>query len=129
MRKMPFLIFIIVSIIFILSEPGYPSDWKYMGTSQQGDFYLDFESVKHGGLIITFWYMYVDKKGEVNEVRCSINCKNGTIAFREHWEPRPDGSTFLKLYSKGDEDLQWMKIPKGSAWDGFQKSLCKDKGK
>lgn len=85
-----------------------------MGTSKQGDFYFDFDSVRYNDSITTFWYMYVDKKGEVNKVKCSINCKRGTIAFREHW------GSILKLYS----DLYWIRIPPNSAWDRFHKSLC-----
>lgn len=90
-----------------------------MGTSKQEDFYLEFDSVKYDGPITTFWYMYVDKNGEVNEVKCSIDCKKGAIAFIEHWESRP-ALPLVKLYPR----LNWIKFPPGSAWDRFHKSLC-----
>jgi len=122
MRKMLFFTFITINLLFILLEQAYSSDWKYMGTSKQGDFYLDYDSVKYNDSLTTFWYMYVNKKGEVNKVRCSIDCKKRAIAFIEHWESRPD-LPVVKVYP----ELNWIRIPPGSAWDRFHKSLCKNR--
>jgi hypothetical protein len=100
-----------------------PSNWKSIGTFNQGDFYLDFESLTYDGPITTFRYMNVDKEGEVDIARCSINCGEGTIVFKEQQEY--DVKRAPSEY-KENEKLHWIEIKPDSVWDSFQKSLCKN---
>ncbi|MGB9715848.1 MAG: SPOR domain-containing protein [Thermodesulfovibrionales bacterium] len=114
-----FIIFITASLFFILPNQAISSNWKYVGTSKQGDLYLQYDSLKHDGGIATFWYMYVDKNGEVSEVKCSIDCKRRTISLLEYWGQGASLS-FVKSYPR----LNWIKFPPDSAWDKFYKFLC-----
>jgi len=101
----------------------YSPNWKSMGTLKQGDLYLDFESVTYDGPIVAFRYMQVDREGEVDVARCSINCKQGTIVFREQQESDVNR---IPLKSAGNENIHWIKIQPNSVWVSFQKSLCKE---
>jgi hypothetical protein len=90
---------------------------------KEGDYYLDFKSVTYDAHVATFRYMHVNKEGEVDIARCSINCKEGTIVFRKHQGPDVDRKP---LESRGDEEPHWLKIQPNSVWVSFQKSLCKE---
>ena len=105
------------------SKPVQPTNWKSMGSFNEGDFYLDFESLTYDGPVTTFRYMYVDKEGGVDITRCSINCGEGTVVVRK--QQKSDVKT-APLESKGDEKLHWIEIQPNSVWDSFQKSLCKN---
>jgi hypothetical protein len=101
----------------------YSPNWKSMGTVKQGDLYLDFESVTYDGPIVAFRYMQVDREGEVDVARCSINCKQGTIVFMEQQESDVNR---IPLKTAGNESIHWIKIQPNSVWVSFQKSLCKE---
>lgn len=116
-----FIIFIIAVLFFILSNQSISSDWKYIGTIKEGDVYLESDNARQNGSVKTFRYMYVDKSGEVSEVKCSMDCKRKTVTFIEHWEP---GTSLpvIKLSRKPN----WIEFPPDSVWDKFYKSLCSE---
>jgi hypothetical protein len=105
------------------TESTHSSDWKHMVTLNEQDFYMDSESVRYDNSIVTFSYMNIDKEGEVDTARCSINCNKGTVVIGERREPPRDG---VAAKSEGGAGSHWAKIKPDSAWFNFQKSLCKE---
>jgi len=98
-------------------------EWKHMVTLKEQDFYMDSESVRYDHSIVTFSYMSIDKEGEVDKEKCSINCRKETLICGER-KNLSRNSTDLK--SEAGADLHWLKIKPDSAWFSFEKSLCKE---
>ncbi len=119
MKKKNLFILIILSLFFILPSQASSSDWKYIGAFKDGDIYLKSDTVRHSGSVRTFRYMYVDKNGDVSEVKCSMDCKRKAVAFIEHWGTG-HSLPIVKLNHKPD----WIEFPPDSVWDKFYKSLC-----
>lgn len=98
---------------------AFSSDWKYIGALKEGDIYLESDTVRHNGSVRTFRYMYVDKNGDVSEVKCSMDCIRKAVAFIEQWGTG-HSLPIVKLNHKPD----WIKFPPDSIWDKFYKLLC-----
>lgn len=118
-KKILFFIFITPSLLFTLPNHSISSDWKYIVSLKEGDIYLESDTVKHAGSIKTFRYMCVDRNGEVNEVKCSMDCNRKALTFIEHWESGPS-LPVVKLSHRPN----WIEFPPDSIWDKFYKFLC-----
>jgi hypothetical protein len=124
MRKILLLIFI---IFFILLATAYSSDWVYVGSDKIGDkHYLDRDTVRFNGPVVTFWAKNTDRKGEEMKTKYSIHCKNKTAAIREIIAYSSDGAVLKSYYCK-DKDLRWLKIPPDSIVSSFYDILCTDR--
>jgi len=114
-----------VSFFFGAVNTSYPDDWLQIETSIIGErFYIDLESMRVSGSIVTFWTKNIDRKKEETRIRYSINCEKQTGAIRDIIIYSADG-TSLKSYSRKDEELQWIRIAPGSFMNEFKKTVCK----
>ncbi len=126
MRKTFFLVIFFTNIL-IFSASAYSFDWKYIGTSNDGnECYVDFESIRYDATTITFWMKWVEKERIKIKSFYSINCLNYTFAVRKIIEYHPEGAIVVRA-SNPDKELQWLGIIPNSMIETPYKTLCKDR--
>jgi len=124
MKNIPFFAFIGLNIFFLLQTPAFSSDWKHIGTFGDGDYYVDHDSIKYDGSMVTFWWKVTN--GENKQVRTTLDCKNKIWTIKDAVVYKSDGSVGAVVHV-AEKNLEWVGIVPDSAADKWHKLLCKDK--
>lgn len=121
---MRIIILLIICIFFLLPKPSL-SDWNYIGTFGDGDYYIDSETAKYEGAIVTFWWKV--KNAESKKVKTTINCENKLWTIKDAFIYKPDGSLGAAVHII-ERNLEWVEIAPNSAAERWYELLCKERG-
>lgn len=108
----------------MLYELCCPSEWAYITSSSDDDYFMNIGRIEANDSNVTFWIKAISKttKKESEKDKFTIKCKNGNYALRYHMKYQPDGS--LSKVKSYESYLEWSRISSNTIIDLFQKLLC-----
>jgi len=109
-----------------LYELCCPSDWAYVASSKNDDYFVNADRVESNNSTVTFWIKTVDKatKKEAERDKFSIRCETGEYALRYHIKYTPDGS-IAKVNLHGTY-VDWSRIRANTIISLFQNVMCSE---
>lgn len=112
----------ISTFVFQYNITAFSSDWEYIGTFREEEYYIDNRSIKYEGLNVTFWWKV--ENTEIKKVKTTLDCENKLWAIKDAFIYKPDGSPGAIVHII-DKNLTWVEIIPDSIAEKWYEIFCK----
>lgn len=115
------------SAVNLLYELCCPSDWVYVSSSEDEEYFLNTERITMNASAVTFWMKGINKKTgrETERDRIIIQCRHNIYALHHHISYEPDGKVAQVSTHRNHRELK--KISRSTIIYAFQEIVCADK--